>query len=398
MSSVPYLKLKKRCLVYYSLAREKRYNEISKGNLKQFQGVESLEDLKTLVSLQSIEEVENVNDYADQYLREYERIKKKKFKTTLSRNQVKKISDSTNTFIDTIRFNYRKSLGLNQRMVTFVTLTLPENQKHTDKVLVKTLVQFIDHIKKVKNTLVANKVDTGVEIVRLENYVWRAETTEAGNIHFHLLFDCYVNHNTLKRVWNNYLTKLGYHGGENAANIHNLKNIKDVGGYVTKYLTKEPLNDTFAELLKSGKIKRDDLDLYDDSVKYRRPVLYVSWGSSRSLKTLGAPTFNGREVYEFHELKAKCEKVDLGDDLGEYVKIYKGKIYDLLNQCSSRLKKVVKQRFTDLYQWLYRKTEIERKLIEEMAWLDRLAKPSLDLQRIPVIQKNNREYVGYLFK
>lgn len=372
MSSTKFMKLKRRNLVYYSLANEKRYNEKSKDNLVQFEKIEISESQKKeLNKIQNVEDVECINDYSKQYLLKYSEIKQKDFKRNFSITQQKKITDSTNTFIDIIKHNYRKSNGFNQRMITFVTLTIPENQKHTDKVMVKTLVDFIDHLKKVKNTLVQNKVDTGHEILRLQNYVWRAETTEKGNIHFHLLFDCYVNHLTLKRIWNNYLERLGYAGGQNGANIHNLKNIDDVGAYVTKYMTKEPLNDAFTELLKSKKIKRSELEDYSPDVKYRRPILYTSWGCSRSLKKLTSPTFSGNDVFDFEELKKNCEPVELPEHIADYVKIYKGKIYDLLNKCSYTLKRKVKDKFNDLYRWLYDRTEEQRNELSDLIWLHR---------------------------
>lgn len=391
MSSTPYLKLKKNLLVYYSLPDQKRYNEKSKENLVQNQNSSKcVHDLKKLKKYSDEILHDNIKDHANNYLQLYKDVMKKPFKTTFSRMQQKKIADSTNTFIDVVANNYKKSKGLNQRMITFITLTIPGEQKHTDKVLIKTLIDFIDHLKKVKNTLIENKEDTGKELLKLENYVWRAETTEAGNIHFHLLFDTYVNHITLKRVWNNYLKKLGYEGGENSANIHNLKNINDVGGYITKYLTKEPLNNEFNDLLKTKKISRDDLKNYDDSVKYRRPILYSSWGCSRRLKTLKAPTFSGAEILDFNEIKNQCSPVELPEELRDFIKIYKGKIYDILKTCSKSLKQKVKQKFNTIYHFLYEKTDQQLIEFEKLVWLHRqIITPDQIAHPEPVAKKIN---------
>ena len=359
-TSTKYLKLKKNNLIYYSLSDIKNYNQKSKENLVQYHEICEHEK-KELKKLQNQNKVDCIKNYSINFLLKYSEIMKKDYKSGFSITQQKKITDSTNTFIDIVKHNYKKSNGFNQRMITFVTLTIPENQKHTDKVIIKSLIDFIDHLKKVKNTVVQNKIDTGQEILSLQNYVWRAETTEKGNIHFHLLFDCYVNHSTLKRVWNNYLLNLGYKGGENGANIHNLKNINDVGSYVTKYLTKEPLNDEYNEKLKNKEITKFQLDDVPPLLKYRRPVLYTSWGSSRPLKKLKSPTFSGNEIYQFDELKDKCTAVELAEEIRDYVKIYKGKIYDLLNECSKSLKTKVKEKFNFLFDWLYNKTDEEKK-------------------------------------
>ena len=384
MSSTKFLKLKKRSLIYYSLPDQRRYNENSKKNLMQYENQICPIQKKEIEKIKNECSVDNINTYSKGFILKYRELMKKEYKVGFSQTQVKKIADSTNTFIDIVKYNYKKSKGLNQRMITFVTLTISQDQKHTDKILVKTLVDFIDHLKKVKNTLIENKIDTKTELLKLENYVWRAETTERGNIHFHLLFDTYVNHITLKRVWNNYLSKLGYEGGENSANIHNLRNIKDVGSYVTKYLTKEPLNDEFSKLLKDGKISRDDLSNYDNETKYRRPVLYTSWGCSRALKTLKAPTFTGAEILDFEQLKNKCQKVELNDDLKDYIKIYKGKIYDLLNSCSYTLKSKVKNRFKILFSWLYEKTDQARKEMQDL----------IDLHRVDFTQSIIPQFAG----
>lgn len=389
MSSIPYLKIKKRCLVYYSLPEQKRYNEKSKENLLQNALPSTIEGRKEINKLSNNLQAECIIEHSKIFLKKYEQLNKKPYKRSFSRMQQKKISDSTNTFIDVVANNYRKSNGLNQRMITFVTLTIPEKQKHTDKILVKTLIDFIDHLKKVKNTLIENKIDTGKELLKLENYIWRAETTEAGNIHFHLLFDTYVNHITLKRVWNNYLEKLDYNGGENGANIHNLKNVQDVGGYVTKYLTKEPLNDEFTKLVKSGQVSHSDLQNYEPEVKYRRPVLYTAWGCSRVLKKLSAPTFSGSKVYEFNELRDKCEKVVLNDEIKDFIKVYKGKIYELVSKCSKKIGFEIRTKLKNLYDWVYNKTELERLELENIIWLSKqsFSQPILEPQKIHIKPK-----------
>lgn len=398
MSSTQYVKVKKNLLIYYSLPNEKRYNEKSKENLVQNQFEPEKDKLKYLRELSKKTDIKDINLHANEYIRTYVDTMQREFKRTFSRTQQKKISESTNTFIDVVRSRYEKKKGFNQRMITFVTLTIPEDQKHSDKIMVQTLVDFIDHLKKVKNTEIIKKVDTGKELPRLKNYVWRAETTERGNIHFHLLFDAYVNHTTLKRVWNNYLEKLGYKGGENSANIHNLKNINDVGGYVTKYLTKEPLNDEFTKMLKNGDIKRHELNDYHDSMKYRRAILYRSWGCSKVLKKLSAPTWSGSVVHSFNELKNKCAPVELPDDLKDFIKIYKGKIYDLLRSCSKTLKITFKQKFDFLYDWLYNKTETNISYIENTISLWRLPLPSAVLfEAVPVVEKKPKFIIPKLF-
>lgn len=80
--------------------------------------------------------------------------------------------------------------------LTFVTLTLPSAQLHSDvEIKEKLLNQFLIEAKKKWNII---------------NYVWRAEKQENGNIHFHLIFDRFVFHVDLRKTWNRICEKLGY--------------------------------------------------------------------------------------------------------------------------------------------------------------------------------------------
>ncbi|GEM_PF-3374031 len=368
--AIKFVKVKRRNLVYYSLPEEKSYNMKSKENLVQNQTIVNREAETALQVLKKETAVSCINQYSKEYLKTYHQAKGKEFKYSFSSTQAKKIQDSTNTFIDTISAAYRKAKGLRQRMVTFVTLTIPGQQMHTDKVLVRALVDFIDHLKKVKNTEIKDKQDTGRELLTLKNYVWRAETTEAGNIHFHLLFDTYVNHITLKRVWANYLTKLGYENANKAANIHNLENIKDVGSYVTKYLTKPPLNNEFEKLLKAGTVRRDELKNYAPELVYRRPVLYTSWGCSRDLKQLKAPTFSGEDVPQFDEIKNECKAVELPEEIKDFVKVYSGKVYDLIKAKGGAARATLRNKLNYLFDYLYNKTDEYKKHLAETMYIN----------------------------
>ena len=84
-------------------------------------------------------------------------------------------------------YNYRMS---------FVTLTLPSQQLHSDT-----------HIKKLclNQFLVELRKHYGIQ-----NYVWKAELQQNANIHFHLVLDKYVDYQALRRRWNRILNKLDY--------------------------------------------------------------------------------------------------------------------------------------------------------------------------------------------
>lgn len=80
--------------------------------------------------------------------------------------------------------------------LSFITLTLPSAQVHSDEVIKKQcLNQFFVEARK---------------LVNLKNYVWRAEKQGNGNIHFHIIADKYFSHVECQSIWNRIINKLGY--------------------------------------------------------------------------------------------------------------------------------------------------------------------------------------------
>lgn len=117
--------------------------------------------------------------------------------------------------------------------INFVTLTLSSKQVHSDKEIQKKLFSpMLDYIrKKYKVTM----------------YFWRAEAQANGNIHYHLCTDVFIPWKELKYHWNRFQNKLGYidafeaknkHRTPNSTDIHSLKNVKDIGAYLSKYCGK----------------------------------------------------------------------------------------------------------------------------------------------------------------
>ncbi len=153
------------------------------------------------------------------------------------------------------------------KKITFITLTLPSKQIHTDnEIKSKCLNQFLIEISKYNY---------------VSNYVWRAEYQENGNIHFHILVNKYVCWRDLRYRWNRIINKLGYvdryqenmiefhkngfqvradllqkwtlkqqlqayqngiktnWSSPNSTDIHSISLINNIKSYLTKYLTKQ---------------------------------------------------------------------------------------------------------------------------------------------------------------
>ena len=153
------------------------------------------------------------------------------------------------------------------KRITFITLTLPSKQIHTDNEIKKEcLNQFLIEMSRYH---------------KVTQYVWRSEYQKNGNIHFHILANNYIIWKDVRNRWNRIINKLGYvdryrdeqikfhangfqvrdellktwsaeqqkkayHRGlrldwrdPNSTDIHSIYGITNIKAYLTKYLTKE---------------------------------------------------------------------------------------------------------------------------------------------------------------
>lgn len=158
--------------------------------------------------------------------------------------------------------------------LTFVTLTLCAAQFHKD-----------DFIK--RNLLNRFLIRLSRDPYNVENYFWRAEAQENGNIHFHIIIDKYIHYKELRNEWNAILKDYGYiekyqskmleffkdgfrmsdnvqdkrteeqqraayeqnkksnFTDPNTTDIHNLKFVNNIAAYISKYCAK---NNRYFEL------------------------------------------------------------------------------------------------------------------------------------------------------
>ena len=83
-----------------------------------------------------------------------------------------------------------------QFKLSFITLTLSSKQIHSDhEIKTKCLNQFLVEARKKW---------------KLRHYLWRAESQKNGNIHFHILCDCFIPWSEMRDCWNRIQNKLGY--------------------------------------------------------------------------------------------------------------------------------------------------------------------------------------------
>lgn len=79
--------------------------------------------------------------------------------------------------------------------ISFITLTLPARQVHTDLEIKRVFNNFLTTLRKRYN---------------MTDYVWKAELQKNQNIHFHLTTNIFIHHATIRTLWNNAIDRLGY--------------------------------------------------------------------------------------------------------------------------------------------------------------------------------------------
>lgn len=124
---------------------------------------------------------------------------KKKKSINLSKASKRKIKDTFSLLYHlakcrTIKISNKKFI-YNFRL-SFVTLTLPSKQVHTD----------VD----IKKVCLNNFLNVMRQKFGLKNYIWISEIQENGNLHFHMVFDMYIHHKAVRYYWNRSLELLGY--------------------------------------------------------------------------------------------------------------------------------------------------------------------------------------------
>lgn len=126
-------------------------------------------------------------------------LKKKRNNLSLSRASKKKMLDSINSMYCLSKgrkVEYKKGKYIYNFKCSFITLTLPAEQVHSDKkIKSECLNQFLVELRKK---------------YKVKNYVWKAELQNNGNIHFHIVVDKYVSYLALRWRWNRIVNKLGY--------------------------------------------------------------------------------------------------------------------------------------------------------------------------------------------
>ncbi len=222
--------------------------------------------------------------------------------------------------------------------VNFITLTLPAPQMHNDNTIKQVcLNQFLTELRQGH---------------KCKHYVWGAESQSNGNIHFHITTNTYVHWGTVRKIWNRCIDKLGYieeygkvqrqwhaegfkprpeqyktwsqekqkrayengyknnWSQPNSTDVHAVRNVKNIAGYLAKHYSKQQKNNLFT-LLQQGKRGLEAcynpsqaIGVPEDTPGAYRVIQGNLWGLSQSISKLSAAV-----IEISHEVLAEIDAI-----------------------------------------------------------------------------------------
>lgn len=248
------------------------------------------------------------------------------FMSPKTKGKVRKFLEAWITSVENRRIDLRKGKYFRNGKLAFITLTLSASQAHDDNYIKRHFLnRFIQEMKR---------------RFGMNTYFWRAESQENGNIHFHILIDCFVAWQEVRRIWNEIQAAHGYidrfeavhgHRNPNSTDVHGLEELRNTTAYVVKYCCK---------------------------TEGYRPIKGRIWGASDNLRSL--TTFE-REVdstvHSYIEAVRREKNVKIRDGEG-YTVIFCENV-ELMKRLSPGLFADWKNHYNEIYGRLYEgKTEI----------------------------------------
>lgn len=165
---------------------------------------------------------------------------KKEYNGYMSKATKSYITKKIDTWYQACKYYNRYHARNNQaskKILTFLTLTLPAVQAHTDN--------------EIKRECLNHFIIACTRSGRFTHYFWRSEAQKNGNIHFHFLIDSYFDKIELQKIWCKCVERLGYvkayqdvHGFKlpPCTQIQVIPPTQTIIDYVTKYVGKSEVS------------------------------------------------------------------------------------------------------------------------------------------------------------
>ena len=135
----------------------------------------------------------------------------------LSSNTKRHIEEFLSSWLNSIEQNVdlkgtKRHVDNDAVFPTFITLTLPFTQFHSDNTIKKQILSpFIEWLRSDAQAIHVNGNHKGQQKgFGVQGYFWRAESQKNGRIHFHLIVDRYIPWDRIRAKWNQCCERLGY--------------------------------------------------------------------------------------------------------------------------------------------------------------------------------------------
>lgn len=247
---------------------------------------------------------------------------------------------------------------------TLITLTIPVKQEHSDREIYRAcLMPWIQMMRR----------DYGVE-----QYVWRAEAQENGNLHYHLIVDRYIPKRSITLSWNQCLDNLDYRtryfiqtgsAVPPSTEVHALKEKvrdpktgvwRDVDpvDYLVDYLLDVPIEEPVTD--KEGNTEpqpRKLIGFYRDANGKRcqyttRPITGRVWGMSDALREIKEPKARG-SVQLINALESARDAGELRRIDLEHATMYFGRVSVALGRSHPGAWAVIKEYYLQIFGHVY---------------------------------------------
>jgi hypothetical protein len=176
---------------------------------------------------------------------------------------------------------YKMFCQVLQNKLVFITVTLSDRQKHDDNYIKRYLLNsFLQNIIRHSDS---------------HYYCWIAEKQKNGNVHFHIIFDRYIDKEVIQKYWNSIQEKHGYldkyilENGHNRAPSTHVKSVSEstiTANYMVKYMVKN------TEVLSNANDETVNPAEYEYKLSGRK------WGMSSMLLMMFNKTMSDRDFYD----------------------------------------------------------------------------------------------------
>ncbi len=328
------LSIRNNCMIMY---KDMSYSDHSRNGCKKSLSQNQKTEYKSLIKqMNKVKEVKCIDSYSksltELHTSHANEMAKKGIQIkpfgTVSNAQLKRIRCVIENVINTVFINEKPKNYKEGNYVTFLTLTLPSKQIHTDTQINKILVRFLENLKQSKSVV---------------NYVWKAEPMKNGNLHYHIILDKWIDKHYINNRWNKQINKLGYVDRSTSLNppsteIHSLKKVRNAVSYIQKYMTKLEKN--------------------------KRVLTAKIWGCSRSASKLTYPKVL-LEGSEYRDSKPVLDSQELKQlKPSDYITLFTGKVFEVVRKLSTNLWNRVKNHYKELKSICYENVELQLQIPE----------------------------------